>query len=82
MATHSSILAGETHGHMKGEEDLTPEAEPCRSEGVPYATGVEWRAVTNSFRKKEAAGPKWKRPSVVDVSDGESKVQCYKEYIS
>ena len=47
MATHSSILAGETHGDMKGQEDLTPEAEPCRSEGVQYATGVEWRAVTN-----------------------------------
>ena len=60
MATHSSILAGETHGHTKEEEDLTPEAEPCRSEGIPFATGVEWRTITNSFRKKEAAGPKWK----------------------
>ena len=29
--------------------------------------------------KNEAAGPKWKWCSVVDVSGGESKAQCYKE---
>ena len=29
-----------------------------RSEGVQYATGKERRAVTNSSRKNEAAGPK------------------------
>ena len=33
----------------------------------------------NSSRKNEKAGSKQKRCSVVDVSDGESKVQCYKE---
>ena len=31
--------------------------------------------ITNSFRKSEAAGPKQKRCSVVDVSGGESKEQ-------
>ena len=49
-------------------EDVSP-----RSEGVKYATGEEWRAITNSSRKNEEAGPKWKRCSVVDVSGGESE---------
>ena len=39
-----------------------------------YTTGEEWRAITNSSRKNEAAGPKQKQHSVVDVSGGESKV--------
>ena len=58
---------------------MTPEDEPSRSEGAQYATGEEWRAITNSSRKNEAAGPKWKQPLVVDVSGGESKVQCCEE---
>ena len=37
------------------------------------------RAITNSSRKNEVAGPKWKWRSVVDVSGGESKVWCWKE---
>ena len=44
-----------------------------------YATVEEWRAITNSSRKNEAAGPKWKRCSVVDVSGEESKVPCCKK---
>ena len=47
--------------------------------GVQYATVEEWRAITNSSRKNEAAGPKWKRCSVVDMSSGESKIRCCKE---
>jgi len=31
---------------------------PPRSEGVQYATGEEWRAITNNSRKNEVAGPK------------------------
>ena len=31
-------------------------------------------AITNSSRKNEEAEPKWKQCSVVDMSDGESKV--------
>ena len=31
---------------------------PLRSEGVEYATGEEWRAITKISRKNEAAGPK------------------------
>ena len=47
--------------------------------GVQYATGEEQRAITNSSRKNEEAEPKWKQHSAVDMSGGESKVQCYKE---
>ena len=58
---------------------MTPEYEPSRSEGVQYATVEEWRTITNSSRKNEAARLKWKRHSVVDVSGGKSKVQYCKE---
>ena len=43
------------------------------------AIGEEQRAITNSSRKNEVAEPKQKCHSVVDVSGGENKVQCYKE---
>ena len=64
---------------MERQKDMTPEAEPPRSESVQYATGEEQRAITNISRKNEAAGPKWNRCSVVDVSGGESKAQCCQE---
>ena len=51
----------------------------CMLEGVQYVTGEEWRAITNSCRKNEVAGPKQKQRSVVGVSGGESKVQCCKK---
>ena len=51
-----------------------------RSEGVQFATGKEQRTIPYSSRKKnEAAVPKQKQCSVVDVSGGESKAQYYKE---
>ena len=37
---------------MKRQKDMTPEGKPHRLEGVQYATGEEWRTITNSFRKK------------------------------
>ena len=43
---------------MKRQEDMTPEDEPLRSEGVQYATGEERRVITNSSSENEAAGPK------------------------
>ena len=64
---------------MKRQKDMTLEDEPLRLEVLQYATREEWRAITNSSRKKEAAGPKWKQHSVVDMFGGEIKVQCYKE---
>ena len=59
---------------MKRQKDKTPEDKPLRLEGVQYATGEEQRAITNSSRKNEAAGPKQKRCPVVGVSGGETKV--------
>ena len=68
---------------MKRQKNMTLEDEPSppppRSEGVQYATGEEWRAITNSFRKSEVAGPKWKWHSAVSVFGIESKVWCSKE---
>ena len=38
---------------------MTPKAESPKSEGVPYATGEEWRRTTNnSSRENEVGGPK------------------------
>ena len=63
---------------------MTPEDEPPKSEGVRYATGEEWRAITNGSKKNEDASvemkmPKWKWRPVEDVPGAESKVQCHKE---
>ena len=57
---------------MKRQNDMTPEDEPPRLESVQYATGKEQRAITNSSRKKEAAGPKQKQCSLVGVSGCQS----------
>ena len=46
--------------------------------GVQYATGEE----RSSFIRNEEAEPNQKQRPVVDVSDGESKVQCCKEQYS
>ena len=43
---------------MKRQKGIMPEDEPPRLEGVQYATGEEWWAITNSSRKNELAGPK------------------------
>ena len=59
---------------MKRQKNKTAEDELPRLEGIQYATGEERRAVTNSSRKNEASGPKWKQHSVVDVSGDESKI--------
>ena len=55
------------------------EDEPLRLEGVQYATGEEQRAITNSSRKNEAAGPKRICHSFVDVFAGKNEVRCHKE---
>ena len=77
MANGSSILVTRTPWtEWKGKKDMTLKDEPPRSVGVQYATGEEQRTITNSSRKNEATRPKRKPRSVVDVSGGESKVQC------
>ena len=52
---------------------------PLKSEDILYAAGEEWKVMTNSYRKSEAAQPKQKWCSVVDVSGGEIKVWYCKE---
>ena len=64
---------------IKRLKEMMPEDEPLRSEGVRYATGEEQRAIPSSSRKSEAAGPKPKGRSVVEVSGSERKVRCYKD---
>ena len=58
---------------------MTLKDESPRLEGVQYATGEEQRTTTHSLRKNEAAGPKQKWCSAVDVSGDESEIQCYNE---
>ena len=58
---------------------MTPEEKSPGSEGRQHATGEERRAIINKSRKNEVAGAKWKHCSVVDVSGGESKLQCCKK---
>ena len=47
--------------------------------GVQYTTGEQQ---SNSSRRNEEAEPKWKQCPVLDMSGGESKVQCCKEKYS
>ena len=74
------FLSWEPHeNHDKAERYDSGRWATPRSEGVQYVTGDEQKAITNSSRKNEVAGPNRKRHSVVDVSSGESKVRCCKE---
>ena len=59
---------------------MTLEEDPSRSEDVRNATGEEQRAITNSSRKECSIWAKEETTLVVDMSDGESKVQCCKQY--
>ena len=61
---------------MKRQYDRIPKEELPRSLGAQYATGDQRR---NKYRKNEGMEPKQKQCPSVDVSDGGSKVQCYKE---
>ena len=45
---------------MKKQKIITPENEPSQVGMYQYATGEEQRAITNSSRKNEEAGPKRK----------------------
>ena len=61
---------------MKRQRDMTLKDELPRLVGAQYATVEEQR---NSSRRNEEAEPKQKQCSGMDVSGGESKVQCCKE---
>ena len=60
MANHFSILAEKLMRSMKREKYMTLEDAPARPEGVQYATGAKWKAITNSSRKNDETGPKGK----------------------
>ena len=79
MANHSSILTTRTPWTVWKAKIYDIERYFPRLESVQFATGQEWRIITNSPRKDEADGWKWKWCSVLDVSSIESKIQCYKE---
>ena len=42
---------------MKKQKVMTPKVEPPRSVGVQHVTGEEQRAINDSSRKNEGAGP-------------------------
>ena len=57
---------------MKRQKEMKQEDELSRMDGFQCATGKDRRAITNSSRKNEAARPKQKQCSAVDVSGGQS----------
>ena len=57
---------------------MTPEDEPPQVGRCLICYWQEHRAMTNSSRKNEVAEPKQKRHSVVNMSDGESKIYAVK----
>ena len=54
------FLPGEPHEQYEKAKRYEALDEKHKSEGVQHATGEEKRAVTNSSRKNELAGPKRK----------------------
>ena len=66
------FLPWEPQEQYEKAKDMTREDEVPRLVGVQYATGEEWRAITNSSRMNEVPGPKQKWYSAVNVSGGES----------
>ena len=63
----------------KKKKVKTLKDEPPRLAGVQYATGEKQR---NSSRKNKDAEPKRNGRPAVDVSGGESKVQCCQNNIA
>ena len=61
---------------MKRQKYVTLKDEAPRSVGLQNTPGEEQ---INSSRRNEEAEPNWKQCPVVDLSGGESEVQCCKE---
>ena len=80
MATHCSSFSWRTSmDSMTRQKDNDtgrwgPQVRRC-----PMCYWEKWRAITNSSRKNNAAGPKQKRCWAADLSGGEGEVQCWKE---
>ena len=80
MTNHSSILGARNPWiAWKGKKIWHRKMSPPGWKVSNMLLEKNWRTITNSSRKKEAAGLKRKWCSVVDVSGGENKVRCYKE---
>ena len=58
---------------MKRQKGMTWEDESPRLKGVQYAIGGKQRAITNSSRKNEMAGPKEEPCLAVDEPGGKMK---------
>ena len=69
----------EPNGQYAKAKRYDTKDELPRLVGAQYATGKEWRHIS---RRSEEAESKWKQCPVVDVSGGETKVQCCKEQYS
>ena len=67
---------------IKKQKDMIPEDAAPRGEGVHCATAEEQRAITNSSRKNEAAGPKQKGRTVWMWLVGEVKSDAIKNSIA
>ena len=82
MANHFSILALRILWTVwKGKTNKQTNKQKTRKYKQPRLVGVQYAAEEtqrSNSRRNEEAEPKQKWCSVVDVSGGESKVQCYK----
>ena len=80
MATHSSILATRTPGTAwKGKKIWYLKINSSGRKVSSMLLGKTRGQLLIVPERNEVSGPKWKRCSVVDVSDGESKVWYCKE---
>ena len=77
--TTSVFLLREPHKQYEKAKRYNTRRWAPQVRSVQCVTEEEWRAITNSTGKNEAAETKQKWHSVVYVSGGESKVQCCKE---
>ena len=69
----------ETHEEYEKAKIYDTARCSCQARRCPICYREKWRAITNSSRKNDAAGPKQRRCWAVDVSGGEGEVQCWKE---
>ena len=82
MANYSYILATRAPWTVwKAKNIWNQKISPTpRSEDVQYAPGGEQKAINDSSRKNEEAGPKQKGCSDVELSGSENEVWCCKEH--
>ena len=79
MANHFSIVTMKKPWTICKVKNIWHQKWTPWSEDVQYTTSEKWRTIMKSSRKNQAAGPKQKWCSVVDVFGGKSKVWGCKE---